>query len=196
MYGIKCVTQTIPFDEWMKTSPMDWNTMIETPIMRSVVSPIIPFGINDWMKATESRWNQDTTTMALKSRSEPRNGVVTLYQQDCPACPPCFNCHLPQNQCLNGGSCDDSGLCVCPAGWGKSLRAIWQFMTANMNGFQWTCCWLYVVWWHNGTRLTAPSRQTRLLRASMWFSWSTWTKATTRWQLWMWSRVSSKEMDL
>ncbi|CAO3693920.1 unnamed protein product [Umbelopsis ramanniana] len=57
--------------------------------------------------------------MSLNSTTTRRKDVFSLYQQDCPVCPPCFNCHLPQDQCVNGGSCDDSGLCSCPAGWGS-----------------------------------------------------------------------------
>ncbi|KAI8060331.1 hypothetical protein BC940DRAFT_350622 [Gongronella butleri] len=34
-------------------------------------------------------------------------------------CPPCFNCQLPTNLCTNGGSCDASGVCSCPTGWGS-----------------------------------------------------------------------------
>ncbi|KAI9284862.1 hypothetical protein BC943DRAFT_52968 [Umbelopsis sp. AD052] len=57
--------------------------------------------------------------MSLNSTTTSRKDVFSLYQQDCPVCPPCFNCHLPQDQCANGGSCEDSGLCSCPAGWGS-----------------------------------------------------------------------------
>lgn len=42
-------------------------------------------------------------------------------RQECPECPVCFNCQLPTNTCANGGQCDPSGACVCPAGWGKLL---------------------------------------------------------------------------
>lgn len=40
-------------------------------------------------------------------------------RQECPECPVCFNCQLPTNTCANGGQCDPSGACVCPAGWGE-----------------------------------------------------------------------------
>ncbi|KAI8098616.1 uncharacterized protein BX664DRAFT_271326 [Halteromyces radiatus] len=42
--------------------------------------------------------------------------LVEKRQQ--PTCPPCFNCQLQSNPCTNGGSCDPSGICSCPAGWG------------------------------------------------------------------------------
>lgn len=40
-------------------------------------------------------------------------------RQECPECPVCFNCQLPTNNCANGGVCDPSGACLCPAGWGN-----------------------------------------------------------------------------
>ncbi|KAI8990981.1 hypothetical protein BDF20DRAFT_811457 [Mycotypha africana] len=39
-------------------------------------------------------------------------------RQECPECPVCFNCQLPTDACVNGGSCEPSGLCTCPIGWG------------------------------------------------------------------------------
>ncbi|CEJ00122.1 hypothetical protein RMCBS344292_14188 [Rhizopus microsporus] len=38
--------------------------------------------------------------------------------QQCPECPVCFNCQLPTNNCVNGGTCNTSGICHCPVGWG------------------------------------------------------------------------------
>ncbi|KAI8387420.1 hypothetical protein BD560DRAFT_116292 [Blakeslea trispora] len=43
-------------------------------------------------------------------------------RQECPECPVCFNCQLSTDTCANGGRCDVSGACVCPAGWGKEIR--------------------------------------------------------------------------
>ncbi|KAI9478274.1 MAG: hypothetical protein EXX96DRAFT_570236 [Benjaminiella poitrasii] len=39
-------------------------------------------------------------------------------RQECPECPICFNCQLPTDNCVNGGTCDPSGACLCPLGWG------------------------------------------------------------------------------
>ncbi|KAI8880915.1 hypothetical protein K501DRAFT_286647 [Backusella circina FSU 941] len=41
--------------------------------------------------------------------------LLKRQQQECPVC---FNCHAPTDTCVNGGLCDASGACECPAGWG------------------------------------------------------------------------------
>ncbi|KXS11308.1 hypothetical protein M427DRAFT_73054 [Gonapodya prolifera JEL478] len=42
-----------------------------------------------------------------------------LHAADCPACPPCFNCHLPAFSCSHFAECSPfDGNCECPPGFG------------------------------------------------------------------------------
>ena len=47
-----------------------------------------------------------------------------LDKRQNPECPPCFNCQFPKDTCTNGGTCDLSGICECPPGWGKVHKKI------------------------------------------------------------------------
>jgi hypothetical protein len=55
----------------------------------------------------------------MKSNTKHLFPHYTKRQQECPECPVCFNCQLPNSFCANGGKCDPSGACVCQPGWGK-----------------------------------------------------------------------------
>lgn len=58
----------------------------------------------------------------LSSRTvmpSPSDKRLLLSKRQCPECPPCFNCQLPTDSCVNGGACAPSGACECFSGWGK-----------------------------------------------------------------------------